>query len=81
MPAINPPARIIGLAPYRSTAQPTRGPPALPSARARLKTNDICAEVRPNSVRMGTKNLGNPWDMDPFPNMPNNEETTTTHHP
>ena len=81
IPTINPPPNTIGRAPNLSTAQPISGPPALPSARARLNTSDICAEVSPRSVCIGVKKRGNPCEMEPFPNIPTKEETTTTHHP
>ena len=81
MPTIKPPPNTIGRAPKRSTAHPISGPPALPSARARLNTSDICAEVSPRSVCIGVKKRGNPWEIDPFPNIPTKLETTTTHHP
>ena len=80
-PASRPPASIIGRAPKRSTTQPTKGPPALPSARAKLNTSDIWVLVSPRSVRMGVKKRGNPWEMEPFPNIPKTDAAATTHHP
>ena len=81
MPAVSPPASIIGRAPKRSTTQPTSGPPALPSARARLNTSDICDADSPNSVWIGVKKRGNPCDMEPLPNIPKMDAAVITHHP